>query len=464
MGPIKRGGARPVMITGDNAYCGGYIARAANLVAKDARLFLAAADKATGAVGWTELGAQGAATLGTRDVAKMSAEDADCELAMTGTAIDALDASGDLDALLLRTRVFARTTPDQKVLIVKKHMDAGFVVTMTGDGGNDCGALRAAHAGVALSDAEASVVSPFTSKSKSIASVVDLLREGRCALATSFASYKFLITYGQLFSCLKLVCFWYGVIMCMMDYVTVDVVMTLTLTYAITLSKPLDTLRTERPTSSLLGPEVVVSVVGMQAFNIVIIASSLTMMRNDPDYVAWPAKLAGANSWWFLGDNWESTVVFVVVAFQYLTSSAIFSLGSKYRQPIWKNKAVVGAWLAFAAFLTFLLLSAQNGVSELFHIGSQKFNSRGTASPVWRDYQSKKIGDEFDAFESGDPAYDGDDPTSPKMSIDLRVKLFFLALFGLVLNTAFELVVVQGPVNTWCRKRFNCDDKAPPRL
>lgn len=188
------------------------------------------------------------------------------------------------------------------------------------------------------------------------------------------------------------------------------------------------------------------------------------MMRNDPDYVAWPAKLAGANSWWFLGDNWESTVVFVVVAFQYLTSSAIFSLGSKYRQPIWKNKAVVGAWLAFAAFLTFLLLSAQNGVSELFHIGSQKFNSRGTASPVWRDYQSKKIGDEFDAFESGDPAYDGDDPTSPKMSIDLRVKLFFLALFGLVLNTAFELVVVQGPVNTWCRKRFNCDDKAPPRL
>ena len=113
-------------------------------------------------------------------------------------------------------------------------------------------------------------MSPFTSKSKSIASVVDLLREGRCALATSFASYKFLITYGQLFSCLKLVCFWYGVIMCMMDYLTVDVVMTLTLTYAITLSRPLDALRPERPTSSLLGPEVVASVVGMQVINSVL--------------------------------------------------------------------------------------------------------------------------------------------------------------------------------------------------
>ena len=56
-------------------------------------------------------------------------------------------------------------------------------------GSNDCGALRAAHTGIALSEAEASVVSPFTSKTKSIASVVDLLKEGRASLATSFAGY-----------------------------------------------------------------------------------------------------------------------------------------------------------------------------------------------------------------------------------------------------------------------------------
>lgn len=40
------------------------------------------------------------------------------------------------------------------------------------------GALRAAHVGIALSEAEASVVSPFTSRSKSPQSVVDLLKEG----------------------------------------------------------------------------------------------------------------------------------------------------------------------------------------------------------------------------------------------------------------------------------------------
>ena len=98
------------------------------------------------------------------------------------------------EMLLLKTRIFARISPSAKELIVRMHIAKGLIVGMCGDGGNDCGALRAAHAGVALSEAEASVVSPFTAGTKSVRSVVDLLREGRCALATSFAGYKFLIT------------------------------------------------------------------------------------------------------------------------------------------------------------------------------------------------------------------------------------------------------------------------------
>ncbi len=59
--------------------------------------------------------------------------------------------------------------------VVTLHRDRGLVVGMCGDGGNDCGALRSAHAGLALSEAEASVVSPFTSKSKSVFSFTHLL-------------------------------------------------------------------------------------------------------------------------------------------------------------------------------------------------------------------------------------------------------------------------------------------------
>ena len=43
-----------------------------------------------------------------------------------------------------------------------------------------------------------------------VKSIVDLLREGRCALHTRLACYKFLITYGLHFSVLNLVCTWYA--------------------------------------------------------------------------------------------------------------------------------------------------------------------------------------------------------------------------------------------------------------
>jgi cation-transporting ATPase 13A3/4/5 len=73
------------------------------------------------------------------------------ELAMTGSVFNVLTSEGNLIKQLLPIcRVFARMTPVDKVTCVELHM-ATDITAMCGDGGNDCGALRAAHVGVCAS-------------------------------------------------------------------------------------------------------------------------------------------------------------------------------------------------------------------------------------------------------------------------------------------------------------------------
>lgn len=83
-------------------------------------------------------------------------------------------------------------TPIDKMECVQLFMEKG-ITAMCGDGGNDCGALRTAHVGLSMSESETSAVSSFSTSNHSVKSCVELLRQGRAALATSFCSYKYLI-------------------------------------------------------------------------------------------------------------------------------------------------------------------------------------------------------------------------------------------------------------------------------
>lgn len=187
---LKRGATRTVMITGDTALTGVYISRQCGMTEPGATVLLGDLDLKQDKVVWTDV--DHPESTKEIDVDEYLASSQPVELAVTGKAFHWLVDHDLIRKYLLDIRVFARMTPNGKVQCIQLHMERG-ITAMTGDGGNDCGALRAAHVGIAMSDAEASIVSPFSTSIRSVKSCVELIRQGRGALATSLTGYKYLI-------------------------------------------------------------------------------------------------------------------------------------------------------------------------------------------------------------------------------------------------------------------------------
>lgn len=78
--------------------------------------------------------------------------------------------------MLVTGKVFARMSPDEKHELVEKLQSIDYTCGFCGDGANDCGALKAADVGISLSEAEASVAAPFTSRVFDIRCVLEVIK------------------------------------------------------------------------------------------------------------------------------------------------------------------------------------------------------------------------------------------------------------------------------------------------
>ncbi|XP_015268069.1 PREDICTED: probable cation-transporting ATPase 13A2 [Gekko japonicus] len=238
-----------------------------------------------------------------------------------------------LPKILVRATIFARMSPDQKALLVRSLQGLNYCVGMCGDGANDCGALKAADVGISLSEAEASVASPFTSKVANIECVPIVIREGRCSLVTSFVVFKYMALYSLVQFVSVLLLYTINTNLSDLQFFFFDLVITTTVAALMGKTAPAKELGPERPQGTLIHPVVLGSLLLQTGLLVAVQVICYFITVSQRWYVPLNSTVTAPENL----PNYENTVVFCISGFQYLILAVAMSKGYPFREPLYSN-------------------------------------------------------------------------------------------------------------------------------
>ncbi|ORX61792.1 putative P-type ATPase [Hesseltinella vesiculosa] len=346
---LRNARIRQIMCTGDNVLTAISVSRECGLVEQQAEIYIpkftrGSSTEADSALVWESVITEGR-QLDSDSLLPRSSSTQYYEhpfggqrqyyVAVTGEAFRWVVDHGSVDLLgrmLIKGAIYARMSPDEKQELVVALQDLGYCVGFCGDGANDCGALKAGDIGISLSEAEASVAAPFTSNTLDIECVIDVIKQGRAALVTSFSCFKYMALYSLIQFTSVTLLYAFGSNLGDFQFLYIDLFLILPIAVYMGYTDAWPHLYHQQPTASLVSKKVLTSLFGNIIINTGFQFLAYWMIHKQAWYTPPTFDPDGENI-----ACYENTVLFLVSSYQYILVAVVFSVGPPYRQPLWTN-------------------------------------------------------------------------------------------------------------------------------
>jgi hypothetical protein len=132
------------------------------------------------------------------------------------------------------------------------------------------------------------------------------------------------------------------------------------MSFTLPLAKAAKYLSKLRPTASILGPNTMWSACGTLAINFVFLVIALAALFAQDWFQCRKWSSSDVSVVTVIGDNYESSVIFIVSGYQYISSAAAFNFGYSFRQNWFRNYVFVFLFLLFTAMQFSMTLTASH--------------------------------------------------------------------------------------------------------
>ena len=345
--------------------------------------------------------------------------------------------------ILLHGRVFARMAPEHKALLVEGFKKEKLEVLMCGDGANDCMALRTANIGVSLSEEEASIAAPFTSKNQNISCLVPLLKEGKSSLVTSIQTFKYMMMYSLIqFIAVTLVMV-LSSYLSEIQYLSVDIFIIIPLAFFIPATGPYKYLTKHHPTDSLISFPIITSILSQTVISFIFqFVAHLLPVYLLNNYINVCLPDSDETEILACPDN---TSVFLISNCQYFIAAVAFSISKPFKSPIYTNYFLTFFMILALIYSTIIILwptSFTCNILQLYNFDNPRDSYLDERRDDWNP-------------ENEEPPEFSEDEYYSFQNTTIKYYIYILAALNFATSLIFERLIVPAFTNIWNMKKLD---------